>query len=67
MNARVRKKFDLIGIYTKEKAESKKIPSQFLTKPLTARFASCRRTWETKSCQNLMRTCLECRSVRSMF
>ena len=35
MNAKVGKEVDLIGIYTKERAESGKVPAQFLTKPST--------------------------------
>ena len=67
MNAKVREKVDLMGIYTKEREESGKIPAKFPTKPSTLRFASCCRTWGTKSRQNLIRTCLECCSVWSMF
>jgi len=67
MNAKVREKVDFMGIYTMEKAESEKIPAQFPTEPSTLQFAPRRRTWETKSRQNLIRTCLECCSVRSAF
>jgi len=54
MNAKVSGKVDLIGIYTKERVESGKITTQFPTKPSTLWFTSCRRTWGTKSRQNLL-------------
>ena len=63
---KVKRRFDLSGIYTKERAESRKIPTRFPTKPSTVGFASCRRMWGTKSRKNLMRTCLECCSARSV-
>ena len=63
---KVKRRFDLSGIYTKERAESRKIPTRFPAKPLTVGFASCHRMWRIESRKNLMRTCLECCSVRSM-
>ena len=63
---KVKRRFDLSGIYTKERAESGKIPTQFLAKPPIVGFASRRRTWGTENRKNLMRTRLECRSARSV-
>ena len=57
---------DLKGIYTKERVESGKIPARFQAKPSTVGFASRSRMWGIKNRKNLMKTCLECRSARSV-
>ena len=57
---------DLKGIYTKERAESGKIPARFPTKPSTIGFASRRRTWGIGSRKNLMKRRLKCHSAKSM-
>ena len=66
MNVKSKRGFDLSGIYTKEKAKSGKIPARFLAKPSTVGFVSHRRTLGIKSHKNLMRTCLEYYSARSV-
>ena len=63
---KVKRGFDLSSIYTKERAESGKIPAQFLTKPSIVGFASRCKMWGTESRKNLMRTCLEHCSTRSV-
>ena len=63
---KVKRGFDLSGIYTKERAESGKIPARFPSKPSIVGFTSRRRTWGTESCKNLIRTCFEHCSARSV-
>ena len=63
---KVKRWFDLSGIYTEERVKSGKIPARFPAKPSTIGFASRHRTWGTKSCKNLMRTCLERCNARGM-
>ena len=66
MNAKVRGKVDLRGIYIKEEARSGKIPAWYPTKTFAVRFASCRRMWGTRSRKNLIKTHLKCQSPKSM-
>ena len=63
---KVKRGFDLSGIYTKERAESGKIPARFPSKPSIVGFTSRRRTWGTESRKNLIRTCFEHCSARSV-
>ena len=57
---------DLNGIYIKEKATSEKIPAHVPVESSTVGSASHRKMWGTGSCENLMKVCLVCRSIRSM-
>ena len=43
MNAKMGREVDLIGIYTKERAENGKVPAQFSMKASTFWFASGRK------------------------
>ena len=63
---KVKRRFDLSDIYTKKRAESGKVPAKFLAKPSTVGFTSRRRTWGTESRKNLIRTCFEHCSARSV-
>ena len=53
-----------VSIYIKRRVTSGKIPARVLVKSLAVGSASHRRTWGTWSCKNLMKACLEYRSVR---
>ena len=55
------------NIYIKERVTSGKIPTHVLVRSSAVGSASHHRTWGTRSRQNLMKTRLICRSVRSML
>ena len=66
MSAKVRRMIDLGSIYIKEIVTSRKILARDLAKSSAVGSASHRRTWETGSRKNLVKACLECRSILSM-
>ena len=54
------------GIYIKDKATSKIIPTPVPAESSTLGSPTCCRTWGTGSRKNLMKVCLVCWSARSM-
>ena len=63
---KVKREFDLRGIYIKEEAKSGKTPAWCPIKTSAVRSTSYRRTWGTGSRKNLLKAHLECQNAGSV-